>query len=221
MKGTAVVTGANRGIGLEFCKQLKEAGYDVIALCRKASPELWNLGVEVFEGVDITQPSTLHNLIAKLPPRPIDLLINNAGVIQRQSLDDFTSESAMHQFEVNAIGPINVIKAFLPFLNAGSKIAMITSLMGSVGDNTSGGRYGYRMSKAALNSAGKSIAHDLKDKGIAVIILSPGSVKTAMTDFAGRLETAESVNGMIEQIDQLTIENTGRFIHFDGRELPW
>jgi len=221
MKGTAVVTGANRGIGLEFCKQLKEAGYDVIALCRKASPELWNLGVEVFEEVDVTQISSLDTLITKLPPRKVDLLINNAGVIQRQTLDDFTSQSAMHQFEVNAVGPINVTKAFLPFLHAGSKIAMVTSLMGSIGDNTSGGRYGYRMSKAALNSASKSIANDLKDKDISVIILSPGSVKTAMTDFAGRLETKDSVKGMLDQINKLTLDKTGQFIHYDGRELPW
>jgi len=221
MKGTAVVTGSNRGIGLEFCKQLKEAGYDVIALCRTANSELWNLGVEVFEGVDVTKPSSLESLIEKLPPRTIDLLVNNAGVIERQNLDEFTVRSAMHQFEVNAVGPINVTKAFLPYLNKGSKIAMITSLMGSIGDNTSGGRYGYRMSKAALNSAGKSVANDLKDQEIPVIIMSPGSVKTAMTDFAGRLETEESVKGMIDQIDKLTLDQTGRFIHYDGRELPW
>jgi len=221
MKGTAVVTGSNRGIGLEFCRQLKEAGYDVIALCRKASPELWNLGVEVFEGVDVTESKSLDALIAQLPPRPIDLLINNAGILQRQTLDDFTTESAMRQFEVNAVGPILVTKAFLPFLHAGSKIAMTTSLMGSIGDNTSGGRYGYRMSKAALNIASKSVAIDLKEKGIAVIIMSPGSVKTAMTDFAGRITADESVKGMIEQIDRLTIDTTGQFAHYDGRKLPW
>jgi len=221
MKGTAIVTGANRGIGLEFCKQLKEAGYDVIALCRKASPELWNLGVEVFESIDITEPKSLEALISQLPPRPIDLLINNAGIIRRQALDDFTTESALEQFEVNAIGPIHVTKAFLPFLHKGSKIAMITSLMGSIGDNTSGGRYGYRMSKAALNIAAKSVANDLKNQGIAVITLSPGSVKTAMTDFAGRITTDESVKGMIEQINGLTIDKTGEFVHYNGRELPW
>jgi len=221
MKRTAVVTGSNRGIGLEFCKQLKQQGYDVIALCRKASPELWNLGVEVFEGIDVTQTKSLEALISKLPPRPIDILINNAGVLDRESLEDFTSETLLKQYEVNAVGPLHVTRAFLPYLQEGAKVAMITSLMGSIDDNTSGGRYGYRMSKAALNMAGKSLANDLKNKGFAVIILSPGSVSTAMTSFAGRLTTEESVVGMIQQLDQLTLETTGAFVHYDGRKLPW
>lgn len=221
MKGTAVVTGANRGIGLEFCRQLKEQGYDVIALCRKASPELWNLGVEVFEGIEVTDPKTLQSLVAKLPPRPIDLLVNNAGILRKETLDDFNPGSIKEQFEVNALSPLHVTRAFLPQLGKGSKIAMITSLMGSIGDNTSGGRYGYRMSKAALNMASKSLAHDLKEKEIAVIVLSPGSVNTAMTEFSGRLSPEESVKGMLAQVEQASLEETGSFLHYDGRRLSW
>ncbi|NGX58575.1 MAG: C-factor [Chlamydiae bacterium] len=221
MKGTAVVTGANRGIGLEFCKQLKAQGYDVIALCRTASPELWTLGVEVFENIDVTQPQSLQELVDKLPPRRIDLLINNAGILERGDLEDFNTESLMKQFEVNAVGPLHVTRAILPYLGEGSKIAMITSLMGSIGDNTSGGRYGYRMSKAAMNIAGKSLAHDLKDRGISVIILSPGSVRTDMTNNAGRILPEESIAGLLQEIDKLKLETTGKFVHYDGREMPW
>lgn len=221
MKGTAVITGANRGIGLEFCKQLKAAGYDVIALCRRASPELWNVGVEVYENIDVTDQEGLYDLVERLPPRNIDLLINNAGIYLRGDFEELTGESLVQEFEVNALGPLFVTKAFLPRLKKGAKVAMMSSLMGSIGDTSSARSYGYRMSKAALNMLGRTLSHELKDKGIAVILLSPGSVSTDMTFNQGRMQPNESVKGLLEQINNLTLESSGSFIHYDGRELPW
>ena len=217
---TYLVTGANRGLGLEYCRQLKERGDNVIAVCRSLSDELKDLGVQVETDVDITLDSSVNKLVKKLNGKPIDVLINNAGIIERVSLDNLDFDSIRRQFEVNAVGPLRLTQALLNNLKSGSKIIFMTSRMGSIDDNTSGGSYGYRMSKVALSMAGKSLSEDLKSKRIPVAILHPGLVKTRMTGFSG-ITTEESVKGLLARIDELNMENTGTFWHSNGEVLPW
>ncbi|WP_019505737.1 SDR family oxidoreductase [Pleurocapsa sp. PCC 7319] len=219
---TYLVTGANRGIGLEYCRQLTERGNNVIAVCRSASDELENLGISIETDVDITSPESIAHLVKRLDGQLIDVLINNAGIVERVSLESLDFNSIRRQFEVNALGPLRLTQALLPNLKKGSKIIMMTSRMGSIDDNTSGGSYGYRMSKVALSMAGKSLAHDLRSKEIAVAILHPGLVKTRMTGFTDSGITPEqSVKGLLARIDELNLENTGTFWHSNGEILPW
>ena len=217
---TYLVTGANRGIGLEYCRQLKERGDDVIAVCRSMSDELKELDVQIETDVDITTDSSVAQLVKKLDGKQLDVLINNAGIIERVSLDNLDFDSIRKQFEVNAVGPLRLTQALLNNLKSGSKIILMTSRMGSIDDNTSGGSYGYRMSKVALSMAGKSLSEDLKSKNISVAILHPGLVKTRMTGFSG-ITTEESVKGLLARIDELNMENTGTFWHSNGEVLPW
>ncbi|MGB7443555.1 MAG: SDR family oxidoreductase [Coleofasciculaceae cyanobacterium] len=219
---TYLVTGANRGIGLEYCRQLKAKGNEVIAVCRSVTDELKELNLETITDIDITSAQSVAKLVTQVGDRTLDVLINNAGIIERVSLSDLDFESIRKQFEVNALGTLRVTHALLPNLKDGSKIAIMTSRMGSIEDNTSGGSYGYRMSKVAVSMAGKSLAFDLKPRGIAVAILHPGLVQTRMTNFTNSGITPEtSVKGLLARIDQLNLENTGTFWHANGEILPW
>lgn len=220
---TYVITGANRGIGYEFCRQLRGRGKTVIAVCRTASEELQQLGVQLETGIDITSDASVAELRnRRLQKTSIDVLINNAGILKRVTLDNLDFDSIREQFEVNALGALRVTHALLPNLKNGSKIVLMTSRMGSISDNTSGSSYGYRMSKVALSMAGKSLAHDLEPRGIAVAILHPGLVQTRMTNFTpGGITPEESVKGLLARIDELTLENTGTFWHAKGEVLPW
>ncbi len=216
------MTGSNRGIGLEYCRQLKERGEEVIATCRSSSPELDALGVKVESGVDVSSGGSVLSLKKKLGGRNIDVLIQNAGIAEFNSLSSLDPESLIRQFEVNALSPLCFTKAFLDNLVKGSKVILMTSRMGSIDDNTSGGSYGYRMSKVALCMAGKSLSIDLKPNGISVAILHPGLVSTAMTGFTPNGITPEqSVNGLLSRIDSLTLDNSGTFWHSNGEILPW
>ena len=218
----SVVTGCNRGIGLALSALLKKKGYAVLAACRNSSPELEALGVEVASGVDVSDDEGIARLKAAVGDRTIDLLINNAGIlVWGDSLGSLDVEGIRRQFEVNALGPLRVTQLLRPALRKGSKVALITSRMGSIGDNTSGGAYGYRMSKAALNMAGKSLAEDLKKDGIAVAILHPGMVKTDMVRGHGQVEPEAAAAGLLARIDALTIDTTGGFWHQNGESLPW
>ncbi|MEO0012741.1 MAG: hypothetical protein RLZZ535_1130 [Cyanobacteriota bacterium] len=219
---TYLVTGANRGIGLEYCRQLKEKGSKVIAVCRSAADELQNLGVSIKTDIDITSDESVAELVKSLDGQSIDVLINNAGILEPVSLDCLDLNSIRRQFEVNALAPLRLTQALLPNLKRGSKIVIMTSRMGSIEDNTSGGSYGYRMSKVALSMAGKSLSQDLKAKGIAVAILHPGLVKTRMTGFTDSgITPEESVKGLLARIAALNLENTGTFWHSNGEVLPW
>ena len=220
--GTYLVTGANRGIGLEYCRQIKERGDKAIAVCRSSSSELDELEIQVETGVDITSASSVQTLAEKLKNTPIDVLINNAAIVERISLETLDFESIRRQFEVNAIGTLRFTVAMLPNLAANAKVIIMTSRMGSIEDNTSGGSYGYRMSKVAVSMAGKSLAIDLKPKGISVAILHPGLVQTRMTNFTPNgITTQTSVEGLLARIDELNLENTGSFWHANGEILPW
>ena len=217
---TCLVTGASRGIGLELCRQLQQRGEEVIGACRKASAELRALDCRIVEGVEVTDSASLQRLAAELAGERIDVLVNNAGILSRESIDDLDFERIRRQFEVNALAPLRVTKALLPNLGPGSKVAIITSRMGSIADNGSGGYYGYRMSKAAVNMAGVSLARDLRGRGIAVLLLHPGMVATEMTGGSG-IPVQESAANLIARIDSLGLEQSGTFHHADGQPLPW
>jgi len=217
---TVLVTGGNRGIGLELCRQLAARGDDVIAACRVSSSELEASGAEVHESVEVTDDAAVDKLRTALDGRAIDVLINCAGILTRESLDELDFDQIRRQFEVNAIGPLRVTAALLSNLGEGAKIAIITSRMGSIEDNTSGSRYGYRMSKAAVNMVGRSLAHDLIERGIAVVLLHPGMVATEMTGRQG-IAPAEAAANLIARIDALNMDQTGTFWHANGDPLPW
>jgi NAD(P)-dependent dehydrogenase (short-subunit alcohol dehydrogenase family) len=218
---TTLVTGANRGIGLELCRLLRARGERVIAVCRSASPELEALGVQIEAGVDVSDNASLIALGQRLQGVRLDTLIANAGILRSEDLGKLDYDSIEAQWQTNALGPLRTVEALLPALSHGSKIALITSRMGSIGDNASGGYYGYRMSKAALNAAGMSLARDLLSQGIAVITLHPGFVRTQMTGGHGGIEPAESAKMLIARIDALTLQTTGKFLHANGETLPW
>ena len=217
---TVLITGANKGIGLELSRQLTERGDEVIALCRKASPELQALGVRLFEGVDVTDRTALETVSRDLGDAQVDVLINNAGIFENETFDDLDLDQIRRQFEVNALGALQVTAVMQSHLVQGSKIILMTSRMGSIDDNGSGNYYGYRMSKAALNMAGVNLAHDFRSKGIAVAILHPGMVATEMTGRHG-VPVSESVKGLVARIDELRLQDSGRFLHANGEPLPW
>jgi NAD(P)-dependent dehydrogenase (short-subunit alcohol dehydrogenase family) len=216
-----LVTGANRGIGLEFCRQLQARGDDVIAVCRQASPELQKLGVRTLEGIDVSQVEDVARLSHQLQGAKLDVVINNAGILVRDSLERMDFEAIARQFEVNAIAPLRVATALLGQLADGAKIITITSSMGSIAENTSGSYYGYRMSKAAVNMAMKSLSEDLKERGISVMVLHPGYVATDMTSHQGPVSPADAVKGLLARIDELELSASGSFRHAQGREIPW
>jgi NAD(P)-dependent dehydrogenase (short-subunit alcohol dehydrogenase family) len=218
---TYAITGANRGIGLEMTRQLIDRGDQVVALCRRPSSELEATGARIIDGVDVTSDESVAAAARALDGIPIDVLVSNAGLLTRESLDDLDLDRIRSQLEVNALGPLRVSAALLPNLHAGAKIVIITSRMGSIGDNTSGGRYGYRMSKAAVNMAGVSLARDLAERRIAVGILHPGFVRTDMTGHQGMIDPPESAANLIQRIDELSMATTGTFWHANGEVLPW
>jgi NAD(P)-dependent dehydrogenase (short-subunit alcohol dehydrogenase family) len=211
MARTALVTGANRGIGLALCRRLKERGRDVIAVCRKSSPALDALGVRVEEGVDVTSDEAVSGLMRRLEGVVLDELICNAGILREDALDDRAYESIREQFEVNALAPLRVVAALRRNVRRGGKVALITSRMGSIGDNGSGGSYGY----------GMSLARDLASSGIAVAILHPGYVRTDMTEGSGNIDPEGAAAQLVDRLDALTAETTGTFWHANGQVLPW
>ncbi len=220
---TALITGANRGIGLELARQLGDRGYQVIAACRQASPELKALDPRIEEGIDVTCGKDLNTLADRLRGTRLDLLINNAGVLRSTDFDQLEDQldDFRLQYEVNALAPLRVTRALVNHLNDGARVVIITSRMGSIADNTSGGAYGYRMSKAAVNTAGVSLAHELKDRNISVGLLHPGYVRTGMTGNQGFVDADEAATGLIARIDELNLDSSGSFRHANGEELPW
>ena len=219
---TFLVTGSNRGIGLEFCRQLHARHNHVIAVCRQTSPELEAMGVEVLSGIELTCETSIAGLIRILDNRQLDGVILNAGTMQAMGLEDLDSEAIKYQFEVNALAPLLLAQSLIGLIPHGAKIGLITSRMGSIEDNTSGGSYGYRMSKVALNIAGRSLSIDLKPRGISVAILHPGLVSTRMINYnPNGISTKTAVEGLLARIDALELDTSGTFWHSNGQELPW
>lgn len=217
----ALITGANRGIGLELARLYAANGWQVIGVCRESSTDLEAVAARVIDRIDVTRESDVLELKHALAGEQIHLLINNAGLLQDEQLGTIDFDSIRTQMEVNAYGPLRVVEALVELIPEGGKVANITSRMGSIADNDSGGRYGYRASKAALNAFGKSLSVDLKPRGIAVAQLHPGYVKTRMVNFGGLISPEEAARGLAARIDALNLDNTGGFWHSSGEELPW
>ena len=225
-----LVTGADRGIGNALCRACHARGDDVIAACLGDSDELRALGIRVEPGVDVTSDEAVRGLAGGLAATGtvLDLLINNAGIAERDSLGALDYDAIRRQFEVNTLGPLRVTEAFLERLKPGSKVAFITSRIGSLGDNQSGGLYGYRISKCAANMVAVNLAHDLAKRGIAAVVLHPGMVATAMTFDDERHEARppeDAAAALIERIDQVERVEPGTppaFWHAPERTIiPW
>ena len=217
---TVMITGGNRGIGLQLCKQYSARGDDVIAAVRASNPDLDALPVRVITGIDVGDGASVANLKDAIGDQPIDILLNNAGILRGDSLDRLDYDAMEAQFRVNTLGPLRVTEALLDNLSEGSKVAIVSSRVGSIEDNSSGGHYGYRASKTAVNQIGMNLKHDLEPRGIAVGLLHPGLVATEMTGGQG-ITPKESAEGLINRIDDLNIENSGGFWHAEGYTLPW
>ncbi|RUO21216.1 short-chain dehydrogenase [Aliidiomarina iranensis] len=216
-----LITGANRGIGLQLAKQYCAEGAKVFAACRKPSDELITSDAVVISGIDVTDSKAADTLKNELGGTKIDILINNAGILTRENLESAPAADIQQQFIVNALAPLQLTLGLRSQLNTNAKVIMITSRMGSMSDNGSGGYYGYRMSKAALNAAGVSLACDLKADGIAVGLLHPGYVQTDMVNNTGDITAAEAAERLRQRIANLNLENTGTFWHSNGEVLPW
>jgi NAD(P)-dependent dehydrogenase (short-subunit alcohol dehydrogenase family) len=229
---TILVTGANKGMGLEFCRQLIARGERVVATCRRASPELKALPARIVEDVEVTSDAACARLARELADVRIDWLVLNAGIFDSGALGALDFERMRREYDVDALGPLRVTQALLPNLAAGARIALVSSRAGSIGDNTSGGNYGYRMAKAALNMAGVSLARDLAGREIAVVMLHPGVVDTDMlrsglNSLRHMVRPGDTtppdiaVRDMLRRIDELTLATSGRFVHRNGQVLPW
>jgi NAD(P)-dependent dehydrogenase (short-subunit alcohol dehydrogenase family) len=217
---TTLVTGCNRGIGLQIVTQLHARGDNVIAVCRHASSELSQMGIRVIEGIDVSSGEAVAKLKAELGDEVIHVLINNAGILRRDAFGELDYDSMLEQYEVNALGPLRVTEALAGNLQDGSKVAIVSSRVGSIEDNGSGGNWGYRASKTAVNMIATNLMHELRPRGIAVALLHPGLVATEMTGNHG-ISTVDSASGLIARIDELNMENTGGFWHAEGYTLPW
>ncbi len=223
-----VVTGANRGIGLEFVKQLTARGEEVDATARdpEDASELRALvqpGARLrVHRLDVADDASVAAFAEQLPPGPVDVLINNAGVSGVKGGEPIDPADILRVFNVNAVGSLRVVRALLPRLRAGrgKKIANLTSVLGSISEAT-GGRYAYRMSKAALNMATRLLAEDLRGEGFRAVALHPGWVQTRMGGSAAPVPPEQSVRGLLRIIDGLTAEQSGRTFDFQGREIPW
>ncbi len=229
---TVLITGANRGLGLEFCRQYADNNWQVIACCRNpAQASTLNDLCQRYptiqvEDLDVADFNQVDNLSKKLLNTPLDILINNAGVYGDQRDHGFgylDYPSWLNTLIINTQAPVKLAEAFLPHLKHGSNklIVNISSLMGSLSDNGSGGSILYRSSKAALNAAMKSVSIDLKPDGIGVLILHPGWVLTDMGGANALIDSKTSVTGMRHVIENFTLAQTGHFIKYDGKNLPW
>ena len=226
---TVLVTGANRGLGYEFVKQYSENKFDVFACCRnvneaKKLKELAEISenIKIYE-LDVGNIKTIKNLSQQLQNEKIDVLINNAGIYRSSTVGNINYDEWIESFKVNTIAPYQIVENFLEqIINSDlKKVVSITSKMGSIDDNTSGGSYIYRSSKTALNSMMRSLTHDLKNQGVATLTLHPGWVRTDMGGPGGWINSIESVQGMIKQIDKLTIDDSGKYLDYAGKTINW
>ena len=227
-KYTVLITGANRGLGLEFVRQYAIDNYEVIACSRKINKkdDLHKLQVK-FKNISIYKLDVANfssiDQFAKSLKSPIDILINNAGVYPDSSIDHIDYDTWLEAFKINTLAAFKMTKAFLPHLKKShlKKVASLTSKMGSIDDNSGGSEYLYRSSKTALNMVMKSLSIDLKPYDLALITLHPGWVRTDMGGPNGLIDADESVTGMKRQIDKLSMKTSGQFIAYDGKKIPW
>ena len=229
---TVLITGANRGLGLEFASQYAAAGERVFAACRSpaAADALRNMqkkaagNLSILE-MDVTDLENIRDAAARLQQFAIDVLINSAGVAGTpgQTAGNVDYKSWAHVLDVNALGPMRVLESFIEHIARSEKklVITITSAMGSLADNKSGGSIAYRSSKAAANMAMRSAAVDLAPRGISCVLVHPGWVRTDMGGPKAPLSPQESVKAMRQLIDTLGAKNSGHFYGYDGREYPW
>lgn len=219
-----VITGANRGIGLALARLYSEKNDSVTAICRHTNNDIEDIADQVISGIDLTDEEMIPGvcaLVDQLTEGRVDCLINNAGLLISDNLNDLEFSNVRQQFAINTIAPLAVTQGMLSLMPAGSKVINITSRMGSIDDNSSGGFYGYRASKAALNAIGKSLAVDLQDHGIAVAQIHPGFVSTAMVNNMGEVSPELAAEGIKQRIENLDLSTSGRFWHANGDNLPW
>ena len=222
---TVLVVGADRGIARAICLQLKERGDNVIAACLAEGADLRGRGIRVEPQVDVTSDSAVQRMADRLRAEKIhlDVVFHVAGVLGLDELGKIDFDDVRRQFEINTLGPLRLVQAVLGCLGPGSKVGIVTSRVGSLGDNTSGGMYAYRISKAAANMVGRNLYHDLKKNGVAVLLLHPGMVNTDLTKgIPGKyIQPEEAAAGLIKRMDELTLETAGVFRHANGELLPW
>jgi NAD(P)-dependent dehydrogenase (short-subunit alcohol dehydrogenase family) len=227
-----LVTGANRGLGLEFARQYADDGWRVFAACRApdSARELRAL-VSRHEdrlsvlALDVTDGAAVKAAAARLRNEAIDLLLNNAGVGSPpgQKIGSFDYAAWLRVLDANVLGPARLVESFVENVaqSRDKRIVTVTSLMGSIADNSSGGAYAYRSSKAAVNAAMKSFAIDLAPRGITCAVVHPGWVRTDMGGAGGKLSAAQSVAALRSLIDSLKPADSGKFFNYDGKPLPW
>ena len=216
-----LLLGANRGIGLQLARQLSARDDRIIAVCRSESETLSALPVDVISGIDLSDPACLETLDRRLGDEAVDVLLFVAGMLEGDNLESVSPESMRRHFEVNALAPLSAVKQLRHRLREGGKVFILSSRVGSIADNGSGGNYAYRVSKTAVNMIGVNLAHDLKPQGVAVFLLHPGYVRTDMTGHTGHVDAAESAAGLIQQMDRLELTDTGSFWHASGEALAW
>ena len=227
-----LVIGADRGIGLAVCRQLAARGETVVAACLGRGEAHDGSGVEAIPEIDVTSGTAVARMAGALAARSnnesggrIDCLIHVAGVLGLDALGSLDFDDVRRQIEINAIGPLRAVEAALPWLAADAKVGIVTSRVGSLADNGTGGMYAYRVSKAGANMVALNLHHDLSKRGIAVAALHPGMVATDLTrDIPGDFQYItpdEAAEGLIRRMDELSLETSGRFWHANGEELPW
>lgn len=224
---TALVVGADRGIAHAIALQLHERGDTAIAATLGDGDDLKQIGIQVEPFVDVTSDAAVVEMAARLSGNSVrlDWVLHVAGVLGLDTLGELDYDDVRRQFEINTIGPLRTIEAAMPLLDKGSKVGVVTSRVGSLGDNGSGGMYAYRISKAGANMVALNLHHDLSKRGISVLALHPGMVATDLTkDYPGDFAYITpdlAATGLIRNMDELTPETSGRFQHSDGSWLPW
>jgi len=227
---TILITGANRGLGLELCKQALNKGWKVLAVCRQphAANELQKLAASsnlTVYGCEVSQAQDIQKLQQQLDGVPIDILFNNAGVYgpSNYAWQSIDAKAWLDVFAVNTISPLQVSAALMPNLKLGRLkiIANMSSLMGSIADNAQGGSYIYRSSKAALNAVTKSLSIDLAKDGMTVVAIHPGWVQTDMGGQAAPLKPQDSIAGIMKILNRLNVSESGKFFNYDGKEIAW
>ena len=217
---TTLITGCNRGIGLQLASQLSARGDSVIGVCRNPGDELSALGLRLITNIDVADGDSVATLKKELGDTRLDVLINNAGILIDDQFGSINYDDMIKQYQVNTLGPLRVVEALRENLGEGSKVAIVSSRVGSIEDNGSGNHYGYRASKTAVNQIGTNLMHELKPGGVAIALLHPGLVATEMTGGRG-ISPQDSAAGLIARIDELNVKNSGSFWHAEGYELPW
>lgn len=213
-----VITGVSRGIGRELAAQSAAQGHEVFGTVREAGEGIG--GVTIIPGIELTDRSSIDSLSARVGPQTVDLLINNAAIFEPDDWQEFDPATARRQFEINALAPIEVTRSFLPLMKPGSKIAMISSQSASIGNARLDDNISYRMSKVALNMAGRVLANALHERNIPLVMIHPGSVVTRMNP-EGDISASSSAQKILATIARIDMSVTGTFMNADGDLLPW